>query len=549
MSLNPFLPDLPGCSVAQVKQTEESIVITACAITSSASCPDCHQVSSHVHSTYIRSPKALPSSGRRVRVHLQVRRFRCANPTCRRKTFAEPFPLLLVPRAQRTCSVQQVLRLIGEAMGGRAGARLCQLLALTCSFATLLRLVRQAPLPSSKNVRVGGVDEWAWRKGQRYGTILVDLERHAPIDLLEDATAESFAAWLEKHPTVEVVSRDRGTTFADGANRGAPQALQIADRWHLIKNMGETLEKVLARHHADVRRAMAPAAEEEQQVIAALDQQALARTLARSQKEQQRQARQERRRETFMRVQELAAQGWSGASIARMLGIHKKTAVKYATAEHFPEERSDRGHKLAPYLPFLHAQWSAGEHNIASLYQTLHTQGYTGSETVVRNYLTALRKHIGQEGHPRRYYPPVSQKKKHHQRTVLSSRRATWLALRKPETRSTEDQQRLLLLQQAHPQVRTACELAQAFVQMIRERHASALEPWLKAALESEVPELRTFATGIKRDQDSIQAALTHEWSQGQTEGQVHRLKLIKRQSYGRAGFDLLRHRVLARSA
>lgn len=180
-----------------------------------------------------------------------------------------------------------------------------------------------------------------------YGTILVDLERRAPIDLLKDATAESFAAWLEKHPTIEVVSRDRGTTFADGANRGAPQALQIADRWHIIKNMGDVLEKVLARHHADVKRVMAPAAEEEQQVIAAVEQQALARTLSRSQKEQQRQARQERRRDTFMRVQELAAQGWSGASIARMLGIHKKTAVKYATAEHVPEERSDRGHKLA----------------------------------------------------------------------------------------------------------------------------------------------------------------------------------------------------------
>lgn len=168
-----------------------------------------------------------------------------------------------------------------------------------------------------------------------------------------------------------------------------------------------------------------------------------------------------------------------------------------------------------------------------------------GKSTAVRNYLTALRKQIGQESHPRRYYPPVSQKKKQHQRTALSSRRATWLVLRKPETRSAEDQQLLLLLQQAHPQVKTACELAQAFVQMIRERNASVLEPWLKEATESEVPELRTFAKGIKHDQDAIHAALTYEWSQGQVEGQVHRLKLLKRQSYGRAGFGLLRHRVL----
>src|SRR6266700_4671950 len=165
---------------------------------------------------------------------------------------------------------------------------------MACSSSTVLRLLRHGPLPPPPPVKVLGVDEWAWRKGQSYGTMLVDLERHIPVDLLQDASADSFAAWLKEHPSVELISRDRGTTFADGANRGAPQALQIADRWHVIHNLGEALEKVLARHHADVKRVMAPAPEEEQQIIAALDQQALARTLARSQMEQQRIARQER---------------------------------------------------------------------------------------------------------------------------------------------------------------------------------------------------------------------------------------------------------------
>lgn len=153
------------------------------------------------------------------------------------------------------------------------------------------------------------------------------MEQHIPIDLLEDASAESFAAWLEKHPSVEVISRDRGTTFADGGTRGAPQALQIADRWHLLHNLGEALEKVLARHHADLKRAFT-SPEEQDQVIAALDQQALTRLKALSQAEQLRQARREQHEAVYRRVQELSAQGWSGASIARMLGIHKKTAVK-----------------------------------------------------------------------------------------------------------------------------------------------------------------------------------------------------------------------------
>jgi len=174
---------------------------------------------------------------------------------------------------------------------------------------------------------------------------------------------------------------------------------------------------------------------------------------------------------------------------------------------------------------------------------------YAGSETAVRNYLTALREAIGPKRRPRRYYPPVSKQRQHHQHPGLSSRRATWLVLRRPENCSAQDQRTLDLVKQAHPQVRAAGDLAQAFAQMIRKRNASALEPWLEGASASGVPELRTFAAGIKRDKPSILAALTYEWSQGQVEGQVNRLKLLKRQSYGRAGFDLLRHRVLARSA
>lgn len=237
---------------------------------------------------------------------LQVRHFRCPNRACPRKTFAEPLPHLLLPRAQRTSRLRESLRELGEEGGGQAGARMSKQQGMACSASTVLRLLRHGPLPTPPPVKVVGVDEWAWRKGQRYGTILVDLECHLPVDLLPDASADSFAAWLKEHPSVELISRDRGTTFADGATRGAPQALQIADRWHIIHNLGEALEKVLARHHTDLKRASTPS-EEEHQVIAALDQQALAHVMARSQAEQLRQARRERRLATFTRVHELSA--------------------------------------------------------------------------------------------------------------------------------------------------------------------------------------------------------------------------------------------------
>jgi transposase len=226
----------------------------------------------------------LPSSGRPVRLVIEVRRFRCPNAACGRKTFAEPLPLLVAPHAQRTRAVQDLLRVLGEVVGGEAGARLSHRLAMACSPDTLLRLVRRAPLPSPSPVRVLGVDEWAWRKRKSYGTILVDLERKAPIDLLADASAESFAAWLQAHPTVEIISRDCGTTYADGATRGAPHALQIADRWHLLHNLGEAVEKVLARHHADLKRAFNW--EEEPQTPQPSHEELLARMALLSQAEQ-----------------------------------------------------------------------------------------------------------------------------------------------------------------------------------------------------------------------------------------------------------------------
>lgn len=549
MSPIALLPDLPGCCIEQVNSIQDMILITARATASSASCPDCQQPSTHIHSYYRRSPMTLPSSGRRVRLLLEVRRFRCLNPACGRKTFAEPLPLLVAPHAQRTRAVQDLLRVLGEVVGGEAGARLSHRLAMACSPDTLLRLVRRASLPASSTVRVLGVDEWAWRKRQSYGTILVDLEKQVPIDLLADASAESFAGWLQVHPSVEIISRDRGTTFADGATRGAPHALQIADRWHLLHNLSETVEKVLARHHADLKRVFQW--DEEPQTPQPSQEELQARMAARSQAEQVQQARRQRRLATFAKVHELSAQGWSFASIARILGMNKKTVRQFAQSEQFPESRprSDRGRKLAPYVPYLQAQWAAGEHNIAHLYQTIRTQGYRGSETSVRTYLTSLREEIGPPQHPRRYYPPVPRQKKRQQRLAVSSRRATWFVLRRPEDLSGEDQQTLALLCEAHAQVKAACLLAQAFARMIRSRNASVLEPWLEEATSSEVPELRTFAAGIRRDQAAVQAALTYKWSQGPVEGQIHRLKLLKRQAYGRAGFELLRHRVLARSA
>ncbi len=539
-----LLPDLPGFCVEQITRTENQIVITARATSPTVCCPDCQQPSSRVHSYYTRSPMDLPSSGRPVSLVLHVRHFRCANALCSRKTFAEPMPNLLLPHAQRTSRLRESLRALGEVVGGEAGAQVSKRQGMACSADTILRLVRHAALPASPPVEVLGVDEWAWRKGQSYGTMLVDLERHAPIDVLEDASADSFAAWLKQHKSVKLITRDRAGTFADGAAKGAPKATQIADRWHLLRNLGAARDMVLARHHDTIKRAFSRQQEPEHTP-------AVPAPVVISHAERIHQSRRDRRLARYQEVHKLHAQGWSFASIARMLGMHKKTVAKFAQAERFPEARprGDRRRKLTPYLSYLQSQWEAGDHNAARLYRAIQAQGFRGSETTVRAYLSELRDETEPRTGPRRQFPVSTSRQQRWQPSAPSSRRATWLILSRQEKLSQEKRRQRDIVLEAHPEVNTACLLAQAFAQVIRTSNAKALEPWLGQAIDSGIPELGSFVAGIRRDQSAVFAALSYPWSQGQVEGQILRLKLLKRQSYGQAGFDLLRHRVLARPA
>ncbi len=415
---------------------------------------------------------------------------------------------------------------------------------MACSADTIVRLVRRAALPAASPVKVLGVDEWAWRKGQSYGTMLVDLERHVPVDVLPHASADSFAAWLKAHPGIELITRDRAGVFADGAASGAPKARQIADRWHILRNLSEALKKVLARHHDSLKRAFTPQPEQQ-------EPQAAPAPAAISQAERIHQSRRDRRLARYQEVRQLYEQGWSYASIARMLGMNKKTVAKFVQAEQFPEARprGDRRRKLTPYLLYLQKQWEAGEHNAAKLHRDIRTRGFRGSETTTRAYLSELRDQAEPRTGPRRRLPPLPPRKSHWQPGAPSSRRATWLILSRQEKLSEEQRRERDRVLEAHLELTIACLLAQSFAQVVRTRNAKALEPWIEQAIESGVPELGSFVAGIRRNQSAVFSALCYTWSQGQVEGQIHRLKLLKRQSYGQAGFDLLRHRVLARSA
>src|SRR5258708_473557 len=344
-----LFPNLSGFSIEQVMIADHLITIVAQSQTTSAVCPDCACVSSRIHSRYTRQLADVPWSGRNVRLIVQVRRFFCTRWACARKTFAEALPDVAERYARRTLHLKEALVQLALALGGEAGARLGSALNLACSPDILLRCVRRVLLEPVGKPRVIGLDERAYRRGHRDGSIICGLGRHRPLDLLPDREVASVAAWLKRYPSIEVISRDRSAGFAEAARQGAPQAIQVADRWHVQKNLGEALEVLLARHLAVHRKkkTMTEGPEEP----AELEKHSGRLTVR---QERVVQIHRADRLARYEQVISLSKQGLSQEAIAQCMGMGHSTVGQWLAAGTFPErKRREQSSRLDPYLPIL----------------------------------------------------------------------------------------------------------------------------------------------------------------------------------------------------
>lgn len=542
-----ILPDPSRLHLLALSADERVITAEVMTIAPDACCPLCHQPSSRVHSRYVRQIADLPWHGIALRLRLRVRRFFCTNPACQRAIFTERLPGLVAPYARKTIRLAQILEVIGLAVGGEAGARLLTTLGMLTSPDTLLRLIRRAVVSSAPTPRVLGVDDFAFRRGAIYGTILVDLERHQTIDLLPDRTAETFANWLRQHPGVKVISRDRGGSYAEGGRLGAPDALQVADRFHILKNLAESLDQVLMREQRVLQavakglREPAPA-----KAPAPLPEQVVRRRPPRQLRDAA--IRREWRQARYDAVIAAYQQGQSLHSIAQRQGLARATVRKYVRSEALPEQapRRARRRKADPFAEYLRERWNAGEQNSGALFRELRARGYTGSESTLRDYLSDWR--VGPRQPGRRTAGGMGAPAPGPRRTwtIRQTRLLLLDAIKAPS--ALDEVYRAALLEQS-PLIQQAQTLVNAFFRLVRQRDVAALDPWLKAAEQSGIPELVSFVQGIRRDAAAVEAALQFEWSQGQTEGSVNKLKFVKRSMYGRGKFDLLRQRLLSQSA
>jgi transposase len=520
LALLPFLP--AGLLVQQVLPGPDRVTVLTEPQSPTSACPECGLASARVHSRYRRTLADLPWQGRVVALHVQARRFRCATPGCPRRVFTERLPEVVQPWARRTARLADLQRQVGLALGGEAGSRLARRLARPVGATTLLGLLRRgAPEAPGRAPRVLGVDDWAWRRGHRYGTILCDLERRRVVDLLPDRRAETLADWLRRHPGVEVVCRDRAGAYAEGARQGAPAAVQAADRWHLLENCGRALLEAVRRRRAEVEAAARPLVTESP---AALAGEPPPMTSA----ERRQWERWRRGRQSYEQVVRLHRAGLSIEAIARRLRIGRNTVRRWLRGA-APEPHRPRRSSLDPHRAVLERRWTEGCRNGAQLWRELRAAGFRGGLRVVTEWATRQRL-ASLPGRPASGIaaPP--------------SRRVARLLTADPQTLDAAERGYLDRLLAASPPLALARDLALRFAAMVRERKAGDFARWLA---EADGSELSSFAIGLRQDEAAVRAALELPWSNGQTEGQITRLKLIKRQMYGRAKHDLLRARVL----
>jgi transposase len=506
--------------VIRVLPTADRVTIEASPRPTVADCPTCGVASTRIHSVYRRVLSDLPWQGRAVTIRVSARRFRCRNRICSRQTFAERLTGEITRSSRQTERLRDLHRHIAFALGGEAGARLATRLAIPTSPDTLLRL---ASAPSrtgapARTPRVLGIDDWAWRRGHRYGTLVVDLETNQVVNLLPDREAGTVAAWLRDRPGVEIVARDRAGAYAEGIRQGAPAAVHVADRWHLLRNLGDAVQGVTDKHsaaasraaqhvRAHLRAAAASAPPANIPVLTARELTSMA-SLARRQS----------------RYEEAARLRSAGASITRVaaeLGAERKTVRRWLRLRHATLwKQPPSGSMLDPFVGVLTCRWNEGCRNAAQLWRELVSLGFRGRPSTVRHWASKRRRDSAGKGKIlAESVPPIW--------PVPRGYRLARLLMSATSRLTAEDELFRIKLLEEELALAAAVAWAQQFNALLRRKINGDLDTILAAAADTM---LARFAAGLRRDFAAISAALELPWTTSPVEGgQISRLKMLKR--------------------
>jgi transposase len=507
-----LLPHLAAVVVEKARIDGDRVCAWVRARADGAACPRCGCWSGRLHSGYARRLADAAVGGRRTAIRRAVRRFFCDGPACPAVTFAEQPQGLASRYARRTPLAARQQAAVAAALAGRAGSRLTAVLAVPASRHTLIRILAALPDPPARLIRVLGVDDFSLRRGTTYATLLVDMEAGVPVDVLPDREAATLETWLLEHPGVQVICRDRGGAYADAARSAAPEAVQVADRWHLWHNLCGHARDTVAGHR-DCLPPPAPLRPEhgQDQVLPADPGPVIT---ARHQA-----------------VHQLRAAGRTQAQAAAALGLTSQLTGRYwraaTPAALLAAARPAPG--LDPFKPYLRRRWEQGCTTIRALHREITAHGYGGSLSTTYGYASLFRLTVP----PR---PPAPPRPAQVTRWILTD----------PARLDPADATALTALRGRCPELDALASHVTGFAKILTGRHGHLLDAWMTAVdADPGQPGLHSFTTGIRQDYQAVRNGLTLPWSSGLVEGLNTRTNLLKRQMYGRAAFPLLRKRIL----
>lgn len=502
-----------GFVVEHAEMSTDCVFLDVRAVAISATCPCCGTASCRTQSRYVRKVGDLPISGRRVILRVTVRRFWCDVVLCHRRIFAERFgDTVLAPLSRRTGRLETIIHHLGLALGGRPAAAFADRLTMPVSNDTLLRVVRRRTEQPRDKLAIIGIDDFAFRRGQRYGTIVCDLERRRPVTLLPDREQDTSRAWLAGHPSISIVARDRGGGYGEAIAKALPHAAQVADRWHLMENASRAFLDAVGKSMRQIRKAVGSSVIDPKLLTYAerLQYEGFLR-----------------RQETNEAIMELSKQGVPIKQIVKRTG-HSRKLVRSVLRGQRSDVFRVRQSSIEEWLPWLDSRWTQGVHNASALWREMRKKGFCGQVGVISEW--ARRRRLAEKADQSALA------------RTPSARSIARLMMLARDDLSKSDAVLVAAIESNVPDLTTARTLIDDFQAMIRSKAAEKLDSWLA---DAKISLVRSFANGVEKDIAAVRNAIISPWSNGQTEGQITKLKLIKRQMYGRAKIDLLQARLV----
>lgn len=507
-------------------------------------CPICRKYSNKVHDHYTRTLSDLPVFQNKTTIILKTRKFKCLNSQCNRKVFSEQTPYFL-RYSRRTKRASKILDSLSIELTGKLGSILSKQLLIPVSSSTITRIVHRQQLPPIIQPKVLGVDDWAYRKGRSYGTILIDMETSRPIDILPSREGKELKKWLSKYPDVKIVTRDRASSYSSAINEVCPNAEQVADRFHLLMNLSDALDKYFKSVNPKIRKLIKDKSNEllNMSDVQNMDNEEEKSLQSLSKVQKIDGIKVDQRQDIFNKIKELQAKGISKRKIARDLGISRNTVKSYFSLEALPPRISYKSTNIELFTQHIVARLNDKGYMMKDIIDEIYKLGYNGSRTQAYHNINIIKERF------EIYTPNFTQIQKSRIPYVkpLSSRKlAKYIGSCLTSIKDLDERKYVQTLLDNMSELQVIRKLVQIFKSMLKRGHGN-INRWIEfiKCSKYKMSGLTTFANGLLRDIKAVKNGINMPWSNGAVEGHVNRIKSIKRQMYGRASFNLLRKKVI----